>query len=215
MAAMGVVAATSAQASCRLLSSSFRKDSSCSCNGDLLDSSHQECFVGSPRSMAMLRRDAIVRKTSRPVSATNAFLTTSFPGNFMADVEQDDMKKDLNEDDDENESPLSSSCEFLESVNSVIADVVDGQKYLKETGRTKPRPMKRRSLVVCMVMSAIQPYLSDVENRMGNLRRTTSSSFAKTCRLVSQLSFGASKTLSSIVDDQRKSEAEQCVPAAA
>lgn len=140
------------------------------------------------------------------------FMANMIPSNFMANVQEEDVKKDLDEDEDEN--PIESANEVLDTINNVLADVVDGQKYLKETGRTKPRPMKRRSLVVCLVMGAIQPYLSEVEDRVGNLRRTASSSFAKTVRLASQLSVGASRAIESVAEEYRKSEAEKSTPAA-
>lgn len=225
MAASGVMSVTRAQAGGMLVSTSFRKESTSSSCGDALDASSQPCFLGSPRSITRLRRAAVPRQnSSRPVPATSASLSSMIPGNnFMADVEEDDVEKDVDEDEDEN--VFSSSSELLDTINNVMADVVDGQKYLKETGRTKPRPMKRRSLVICLAMGAIQPYLSEVENRMTNLRRTTSSSLAKTVRLVSQVSFGASRQLSfssrqlSFGGSRQCSfgaaEAEQLIPAAA
>jgi len=205
------------QAGGLVVTTSFRKDSS-----DVLDASSQSCFVGSPRGVARLRQAAVPREASspRPVSA---FLSSMLPGNsFTANVQQEDVEKDI--DDDEEDNILSSSNEFLETVNNVISDVVDGQKYLKETGRTKPRPMKRRSLVVCLAMGAIQPYLSEVEDRMTSLRRTTSNSLAKTVHLVSQLSIGASRQLSFSARQLSfsarqfsfgKAEGEQLIPAAA
>lgn len=201
------MAAVSAQAGCQMLSTSFRKDSSA---GDLLESSSQ-AFPGSPRSVARLRRSGA--SSPRSVPATSASLFSMTPGNFMATViprgvmgnaQEDDVKKDL----DEDENVLESSNELLDSINNVLADVVDGQKFLKETGRTKPRPMKRRSLMVCLAMGAIQPYLNEVEDRVGCLRRTASTSFAKTLRLASQLSVGASKAIESIAEEYRRSEAQ-------
>lgn len=188
----GVVAATT----------SFHKDSP----SDWLDSSSQSCFVGSPRSMTVLRRASAPREASpsvHPVSASlgsmvpvTASLTSMLPGNsFMAGFQKNDVAIDVG-DDSEEEDIVSRSSEFLDTVNNIIADVVDGQKYLKETGRTKPRPMKRRSLIACLAMGSLQPYLSDVEKRMTSLGRTTSNSLAKTVALVSQLSVGASRQLS-------------------
>lgn len=201
------MAVVSAQAGCQMLSTSFRKDSTA---GDLLESSSQ-AFPGSPRSVARLRRQG--GGSPRSVPATSASLFSMTPGNFMANViprgfmangQEDDVKKDL----DEDENVLESSNELLDSLNNVLADVVDGQKFLKETGRTKPRPMKRRSLVVCLAMGAIQPYLNEVEDRVGCLRRTASTSFARTLRLASQLSVGASKAIESIAEEYRRSEAQ-------
>jgi hypothetical protein len=205
------MAAVSAQAGCQMLSTSFRKDSTSASGsaGDLLESSSQ-AFPGSPRSVARLRRQG---GSPRSVPATSASLFSMTPGNFMANViprgfmanvQEDDVKKDL----DEDENVVESSNELLDSINNVLADVVDGQKFLKETGRTKPRPMKRRSLVVCLAMGAIQPYLNEVEDRVGCLRRTASTSFAKTLRLASQLSVGASKAIESIAEEYRRSEAQ-------
>jgi hypothetical protein len=141
------MAAVSAQAGCQMLSTSFRKDSTSASGsaGDLLESSSQ-AFPGSPRSVARLRRQG---GSPRSVPATSASLFSMTPGNFMANViprgfmanvQEDDVKKDL----DEDENVVESSNELLDSINNVLADVVDGQKFLKETGRTKPRPMKRR-----------------------------------------------------------------------
>jgi predicted transcriptional regulator len=106
----------------------------------------------------------------------------------MANVQEDDVKKDL----DEDENVVESSNELLDSINNVLADVVDGQKFL----------------VVCLAMGAIQPYLNEVEDRVGCLRRTASTSFAKTLRLASQLSVGASKAIESIAEEYRRSEAQ-------
>lgn len=189
--AAGLVAATT----------SFHKDSS-----DPLESSSQSCFVGSPRSMTVLRRASAPREASpsvHPVSASlgsivpaSASLTSMLPGNsFMAGFQKNDVAIDIG-DDNEEEGILSTSSEFLDTVNNIISDVVDGQKYNKETGRTKPRPMKRRSLIACLALGSLQPYLSDVEKRMTRLGRTTSNNLAKTVALVSQLSIGASRQLS-------------------
>ncbi|KAG0620383.1 hypothetical protein M758_4G211900 [Ceratodon purpureus] len=218
------MAAVSAQAGCQLLSTSFRKESTSGCgsSGDLLESSSQS-FLGSPRSVARLRgAGGVPRQTSRSSAETSAslfsmtpgnFMASMIPSNFMANVQEDDVKKNLEAGEGEDENVLESSNEFLDTINNVLADVVDGQKFLKETGRTKPRPMKRRSLVVCFAMGAIQPYLNEVEDRVGSLRRTASSSFAKTLRLASQLSVGASKAIESIAEEYRKQEAErQAVP---
>jgi hypothetical protein len=160
-----------------------------------------------------------------PVAAS---LTSMLTGNcFMAGFSKNDASidnADNNDDDDEEEDIFSTSNELLDTVNNIISDVVDGQKYLKETGRTKPQPMKRRSLIACLAMGTLQPYLSDVEKRMTSLGRTTSNSFAKTVALVSQLSVGASRQLSmtarqiSFTARQMSfgpAEAEHLMPAAA
>lgn len=188
------------QAGALVVATSFHKDSS-----DALDSSSQSCFGGSPQSMTVLRRASVPREASssvRPVSASlgsmlpvSASFTSMLPGNsFMARFSKNDVAIDIG--DDEEEDVLSTSSELLDTVNNIISDVVDGQKFLKETGRTKPRPMKRRSLIACLAMGSLQPYLSDVEKRMTSLGRTTSNSLAKTVALVSQLSVGASRQLS-------------------
>lgn len=221
MATSGVIWAATAP---QLLSTSFRKETTSGSSGDLLESSSQ-MFLGSPRSMARLRGAGGVprQNSSRSVQETSAsllsmtpgnFIVSMIPGNFMANVQEDDVKKDLEEGEDDDENPISASCEILDSINNVLADVVDGQKFLKETGRKKPKPMKRRSLVVCFAMGAIQPYLSEVEDRVGNLRRTASSSFAKTLRLASQLSVGASKAIECITEEYRKSETERAAQVA-
>ena len=218
----GVVVATS----------SFHKDS-----GDKLDSSSQSCFVGSPQSMTVLRRASVPREAApssvRPVSASlgsmlpvsGSFTSSMLPGNSfrLPGFSKNDVTIDIG-DDNEEEDILSTSSELLDTVNNIISDVVDGQKYLKETGRTKPRPMKRRSLIACLAMGTLQPYLSDVEKRMTSLGRTTSNSLAKTVALVSQLSVGASRQLSmtarqiSFTARQMSfgpAEAEHLMPAAA
>lgn len=219
----GVVVATS--------SSSFHKDSS-----EKLDSSSQSCFVGSPQSMTVLRRASVPREATpssvHPVSASlgsmlpaSACFTSMLPRNSfrLPGFSKNDVAIDIG-DDNEEEDILSTSSEFLDTVNNIISDVVDGQKYLKETGRTKPRPMKRRSLITCLAMGTLQPYLSDVEKRMTSLGRTTSNSLAKTVALVSQLSVGASRQLSmtarqiSFTARQMSfgpAEAEHLMPAAA
>lgn len=214
------MAVVTAQAGCQLLSTSHRKESTSGCSCDLLESSSQQ-FLGSPSITRLRGAGGVPRQTSRAVPATSASLLSMTPGNFiakmipsgfMANVQEDEAKKGSDEGSDED--LLSSSSELLDSFNNVLADVVDGQKFLRETGRTKPRPMKRRSLVVCLAMGAIQPYLSEVEDRVGSLRRTASSSFAKTLRLASQLSVGASRAVESIAEEYRR-EAEQQNTAAA
>lgn len=194
-----------------MISTSFRRDAA-----DALDASSQSCFVGSPRSMGRLRAPpAVTREVSspRPVSAA------LFPvPSFMTASQQEDKEKDTNDDGDEGDDILETGNEFLEQVNNVLSDIVDGQKFLKETGRKKPKPTKRRSLLVCLAMGAMQPYLNEVEDKITSLRRTTSNSLAKTVRLVSQLSIGASRQLSGTFAKQlsfSKNDYEQLMPAAA
>lgn len=119
------------------------------------------------------------------------------------DPQQDDVMRTFANDDDagvavdENDS----SPAMVDRVNEVLADIVDGQNYLKETGRTKARPMKRRALVVSLALSALRDPLNSVDSRLGSLRRTPStarmsrtpsaSGFARTAQLISQLSFGS------------------------
>lgn len=88
---------------------------------------------------------------------------------------------------------------FVNTVNAVLADFVDGQKYLKETGRTTPRPMKRRALIVCLALGGLRKHADEMVmspnkfQRTSGLRSNSSSSFATTWQLASQVSFGASK----------------------
>ena len=95
---------------------------------------------------------------------------------------------------------------FVNTVNAVLADFVDGQNYLKETGRTTPRPMKRRALIVCLALGGLRKQADDLlmsQNsfqRTPNLRSNSSSSFATTWKLASQVSFGASKHASDQTD---------------
>lgn len=96
---------------------------------------------------------------------------------------------------------------FVNTVNAVLADFVDGQKYLKETGRTTPRPMKRRALIVCLALGGLRKHADDIlmsqnnfQRTPNNLRSNSSSSFATTWHLASQVSFGASKHVSDQTD---------------
>lgn len=95
---------------------------------------------------------------------------------------------------------------FVNTVNAVLADFVDGQNYLKETGRTTPRPMKRRALIVCLALGGLRKHTEDIimsQNsfqRTPNLRSNSPSSFATTWKLASQVSFGASKHVSDQTD---------------
>nr|PNR55407.1 hypothetical protein PHYPA_006304 [Physcomitrium patens] len=115
-------------------------------------------------------------------------------------VRKEDLVTNFRGDGDDNNMGTSPEFDVLGTVNSVLADVVDGQKYIKETGRTKARPMKRRALVVAFALSAFRGTIDDVEGSLGTLRRSSSSSlgrgpsagFARTAHLLAQLSFGAS-----------------------
>jgi hypothetical protein len=100
-----------------------------------------------------------------------------------------------------------SNDNFVNTVNAVLADFVDGQNYLKETGRTTPRPMKRRALIVCLALSGLRKHADDLLMSQNNFQRTRSnlrsnspSSFATTWKLASQVSFGASKHASDQTD---------------
>jgi len=100
-----------------------------------------------------------------------------------------------------------SNDNFVNTVNAVLADFVDGQNYLKETGRTTPRPMKRRALIVCLALSGLRKHADDILMSQNNFQRTRSnlrsnspSSFATTWKLASQVSFGASKHASDQTD---------------
>lgn len=121
--------------------------------------------------------------------------------NYLSkDLREDDVMRPA-EDDENMIDENSTSDAVVETVNAVLADIVDGQKYIKETGRTKPRPMKRRALVVALALGAFRGPLNDVESRLGSLRRSSSASrlsrtpsssgFARTAQLISQLSFGS------------------------
>lgn len=205
MASVGAVSAVSSSQTTRCFFESIARDSFGSSEDRLhssLGCSSQPCFQG--RSLSVTHRPPQSAAPQSP-SALAARAASSSP--FTANENQDDVAEWANGGDDK-ESILESSNEFLETVNAVVADVVDGQKYLKETGRTKPMPMKRRSLVVCLALGAMRPYVSDVEQRLTNLRRTSSNTFAKTCALVSQLSFGASKAGKFIAEQRELEEAE-------
>jgi len=52
----------------------------------------------------------------------------------MAGFQKNDVATDVGDDNSEQEDIVSTSSEFLDTVNNIISDVVDGQKYLKETG---------------------------------------------------------------------------------
>lgn len=205
MASVGSMSAVSSSQTTRCFSGPIARDSFGSSDDrshSSLECSSQPCFQG--RSLSVTRRPPQTAAPRSP-SALAARAASSSP--FTANESQDDVAEWTNGDDDK-ENILDSSSEFLETINAVVADVVDGQKYLKETGRTKPRPMKRRSLVVCLALGVMRPYVSDVEQRLTNLRRTSSNTFAKTCALVSQLSFGASKAGRYIAEQRELEEAE-------
>lgn len=116
----------------------------------------------------------------------------SFP---IAKEQEDDVMKSLASSSGDDEV-VEDSNRIADTVNAVLADIVDGQKFIKETGRTKPQPMKRRALVVCLALAAFRGPIDDVEGRLGTtrLRRSASTGFARTAHLISQLSFGAPKS---------------------
>lgn len=121
------------------------------------------------------------------------------------------------DDADVDDAVAGESSKIVDTVNAVLADIVDGQKFIKETGRTKPRPMKRRALVVCLALSALQDPLHDIEGRLGmstpgqrsttsRLARVPSSGFARTAHLVSQLSLGSASPKSPVADTSKSLE---------
>lgn len=141
------------------------------------------------------------RSFSRFVRATTSAMADPRVVRFsMGKEQEDDVMKNLTtgSDDAVSEEPN----KVVDTVNAVLTDIVDGQEFIRETRRTKPRPMKRRALVVCLALGAFRGPLNDVEGRLGvsNLGRTASTSrlarvpssgFARTAHLISQLSFGA------------------------
>lgn len=127
---------------------------------------------------------------------SNYFASKSTP-------QEDDVMRafDSENDESDDENSDSKSSVIVDTVNAVLADIVDGQNYLKETGRREPRPMKRRALVVSLALGGLRGPLNDVESRIGSMRRSASatrlsrtpswSGFAQTAQLISQLSFGS------------------------
>jgi hypothetical protein len=155
-----------------------------------------------------------IRKASPRLSAKSPRLSRSFPRfvrvttSAMADPrmsfpiakeQEDDVMKSLASSSGDDEV-VEDSNRIADTVNAVLADIVDGQKFIKETGRTKPRPMKRRAFVVCLALAAFRGPIDDVEGRLrrsastSRLARVPSSGFTRTAHLISQLSFGAPKS---------------------
>ena len=158
------------------------------------------------RAFRMIKKSPrLNRSTSRVVMRISSTTVSS-----MVDYNErrgGDVTRNFDDDDDDNDraggaaAEGSDSSTMVDTVNAVLADIVDGQKYIKETGRTKARPMKRRALVVSLALGAFRGPLDAVDSRLGSLRRTASASrlartpsskgFARTAHLISQLSFGS------------------------
>lgn len=159
------------------------------------------------RAFRTIKKSPRLNRSSPRVFSRMGAMPSAMLGDnyFMAKKEpqQDDVMRTFANDDDagvavDENDPTPA---VVDSVNAVLADIVDGQKYLKETGRTKARPMKRRALVVSLALGALRDPLDSVDSRLGSLRRTSStarltrtpsaSGFARTAQLISQLSFGS------------------------
>ncbi|KAG0619369.1 hypothetical protein M758_4G134700 [Ceratodon purpureus] len=163
----------------------------------------------SPRALSA-KSPRLSRSFSRFVRVTaSGLVDPRVSVNSMSGREQeDDVMKNLTSSGDDasvDGAVAEESDRIVDTVNAVLADIVDGQKYIKETGRTKPRPMKRRAMVVCLALGAFRGPLDDVEGRLGTsslrrsastsrLSRVPSSGFARTAHLISQLSFGSPKS---------------------